>query len=94
MLGSHDDGVTYRKAELKTFVSFGVEDELAEDEIAILGSVLEFSGKVVGDIMVRQRQRQAPDCQAQSRLLERISSPYPRKRSWWVSSSRVSSMRR
>ncbi|KAK1926456.1 hypothetical protein DB88DRAFT_481900 [Papiliotrema laurentii] len=51
MLGSHDEGVTYRKAELKTFVSLGVEDKLADDEIAILGSVLEFSGKVVGDIM-------------------------------------------
>lgn len=54
MLGSHDEGVTYRKAELKTFVSLGVEDKLADDEIAILGSVLEFSGKVVGDIMVRR----------------------------------------
>jgi metal transporter CNNM len=44
--------VTYRKAELKTFVSFGVEDKLAEDEVAILGSVLEFSEKTVQDIMV------------------------------------------
>lgn len=52
MLGSHDEGVTYRKAELKTFVSLGVEDKLEEDEIAILGSVLEFSGKTVQDIMV------------------------------------------
>ena len=52
LLGSHDDGVTYRKAELKTFVSLGVEDKLAEDEIAILGSVLEFSEKTVQDIMV------------------------------------------
>lgn len=44
--------MTYRKAELKTFVSLGVEDELAEDEVAILGSVLEFAEKVVEDIMV------------------------------------------
>jgi len=52
MLGTHDEGVTYRKAELKTFVSLGVEDKLAEDEIAILGSVLEFAEKDVKDIMV------------------------------------------
>jgi len=57
MLGTHDEGVTYRKAELKTFVSLGVEDKLVEDEVAILGSVLEFSEKTVRDIMVCQPSR-------------------------------------
>ena len=52
MLGAHDEPTTYRKAELKTFVSLGVEDMLGEDEVALLGSVLEFSGKVVSDVMV------------------------------------------
>ena len=51
-LGAEDESVKYRKAELKTFVSLGVEDELGEDEVALLGSVLEFSGKVVEDVMV------------------------------------------
>jgi metal transporter CNNM len=51
-LGAHDEGVTYRKAELKTFVSLGIEDKLEEEELALLGSVLEFSGKVVSNIMV------------------------------------------
>jgi hypothetical protein len=31
----------------------GVEDELGEDEISLLGSVLEFAGKTVGQIMVK-----------------------------------------
>lgn len=44
--------MTYRKAELKAFVALGVEDELAEDELALLGSVLEFSGKTVSAVMV------------------------------------------
>lgn len=44
--------MTYRKAELKAFVALGVEDKLAEDELQLLGSVLEFSGKTVGSIMV------------------------------------------
>ncbi|WVQ76817.1 hypothetical protein IAR50_006491 [Cryptococcus sp. DSM 104548] len=51
VLGAHSDSVTYRKAELKTFVSLGVEDQLEEDELGLLGSVLEFSGKTVEDIM-------------------------------------------
>ncbi|ODN75427.1 hypothetical protein L202_06578 [Cryptococcus amylolentus CBS 6039] len=51
VLGAHSDPVTYRKAELKTFVSLGVEDKLEEDELGLLGSVLEFSGKTVKDIM-------------------------------------------
>ncbi len=45
----------YRKAELKAFVSLGVEDKLADDELLLLGNVLEFSGKTVGTIMVSQR---------------------------------------
>jgi metal transporter CNNM len=53
--------VTYRKAELKTFVSLGVEDKLGEDEVGILGSVLEFSGKVVGDILVSLQQNEPAD---------------------------------
>jgi metal transporter CNNM len=52
MLGAHDEPTTYRKAELKTFVSLGVEDMLGADEVSLLGSVLEFSGKTVSDIMV------------------------------------------
>nr|XP_019047404.1 hypothetical protein I302_04017 [Kwoniella bestiolae CBS 10118]OCF26334.1 hypothetical protein I302_04017 [Kwoniella bestiolae CBS 10118] len=52
ILGAHSDPVTYRKAELKTFVSLGVEDKLNEDELGLLGSVLEFSNKKVGDVMV------------------------------------------
>ena len=52
-LGAGEEGITYRKAELKTFVSLGVEDTLGEDEVALLGSVLEFSGKTVEDVMVR-----------------------------------------
>ncbi|OCF59040.1 hypothetical protein L486_03538 [Kwoniella mangroviensis CBS 10435] len=51
ILGKHSDPVTYRKAELKTFVSLGVEDKLNEDELGLLGSVLEFSNKKVGDVM-------------------------------------------
>ncbi|WWD00346.1 hypothetical protein V866_007258 [Kwoniella sp. B9012] len=51
ILGKHSDPVTYRKAELKTFVSLGVEDKLNEDELGLLGSVLEFSTKKVGDVM-------------------------------------------
>lgn len=52
MLGSHEEAITYRKAELKTFVALGVEDKLEEDEVGLLGSVLEFSGKTVSDVMV------------------------------------------
>lgn len=44
--------MTYRKAELKAFVALGVEDKLADDELSLLGSVLEFSGKTVGSVMV------------------------------------------
>ncbi|WWC67714.1 uncharacterized protein I206_101626 [Kwoniella pini CBS 10737] len=51
ILGAHSDPVTYRKAELKTFVSLGIEDKLNEDELGLLGSVLEFSNKTVRDIM-------------------------------------------
>ncbi|WVQ69021.1 uncharacterized protein L199_007233 [Kwoniella botswanensis] len=51
ILGKHSDPVTYRKAELKTFVSLGVEDKLNEDELGLLGSVLEFSNKKVGGVM-------------------------------------------
>ena len=52
MLGSGDEAITYRKAELKTFVALGVEDKLADDELGLLGSVLEFSEKEVSAIMV------------------------------------------
>ncbi|ODN96383.1 hypothetical protein L198_04097 [Cryptococcus wingfieldii CBS 7118] len=57
VLGAHSDPVTYRTAELKTFVSLGVEDKLEEDELGLLGSVLEFSGKIVEDIMASQEER-------------------------------------
>ena len=52
MLGSGDEAITYRKAELKTFVALGLEDKLADDELSLLGSVLEFSEKEVSAIMV------------------------------------------
>lgn len=52
MLGAHDEAITYRKAELKTFVALGVEDKLQDDELGLLGSVLEFSEKTVGNVMV------------------------------------------
>jgi metal transporter CNNM len=52
MLGSGDEAITYRKAELKTFVALGVEDKLGDDELGLLGSVLEFSEKKVFEIMV------------------------------------------
>jgi metal transporter CNNM len=55
MLGSGDEAITYRKAELKTFVALGVEDKLADDELSLLGSVLEFSEKEVSAIMVSFR---------------------------------------
>lgn len=61
LFGAHDDGVTYRKAELKAFVALGVEDKLADDELALLGSVLEFSGKTVGSVMVSHRVSAIPD---------------------------------
>jgi metal transporter CNNM len=52
MLGSGDEAITYRKAELKTFATLGVEDKLADDELGLLGSVLDFSEKTVAVIMV------------------------------------------
>lgn len=52
LLGAHDESITYRKAELKTFVSLGIEDKLEEDEVALIGSMLEFSGKTVNEVMV------------------------------------------
>ncbi|GMK58942.1 hypothetical protein CspeluHIS016_0603840 [Cutaneotrichosporon spelunceum] len=51
LFGAHGEGVRYRKAELKAFVSLGVEDKLADDELLLLGNVLEFSEKAVGTIM-------------------------------------------
>ncbi|GFZ49221.1 Uncharacterized protein JCM24511_06971 [Saitozyma sp. JCM 24511] len=51
LLGAHDESITYRKAELKTFVSLGIEDKLEEDEVALIGSMLEFSGKTVNEVM-------------------------------------------
>lgn len=53
MLGADDEAITYRKAELKTFVALGVEDKLEDDELGLLGSVLEFSEKTVSNVMVR-----------------------------------------
>lgn len=52
LFGAHDDGKTYRKAELKAFVALGVEDKLADDELLLFGSVLEFSSKTVASVMV------------------------------------------
>jgi CBS domain containing-hemolysin-like protein len=55
-LGTHQ-GVTYRKAELKTFVALAVngEERLSEEELKLIGSALEFAAKTVGDVMVRFR---------------------------------------
>lgn len=51
----HDEGVTYKRAGLKTFVSLhrhlGAEN-LLEDEVTIISSVLELSEKSIRDIMV------------------------------------------
>lgn len=51
----HDEGVTYKKKELKTFVSLhrhlGVEN-LMDDEVTIISAVLELSEKSIEDIMV------------------------------------------
>jgi metal transporter CNNM len=33
-------------------VSLGIEDKLEEDEVALIGSMLEFSGKTVNEVMV------------------------------------------
>lgn len=33
-------------------MSVGLEDKLQDDEVGLLGSVLEFAGKTVGDVMV------------------------------------------
>lgn len=33
-------------------MSLGIEDKLEEDEVTILGNVLEFAGKTVHDVMV------------------------------------------
>lgn len=51
----HDEGVTYKKKELKTFVSLhrhlGAEN-LMDDEVTIISAVLELSEKNISDIMV------------------------------------------
>lgn len=51
----HDEGVTYKKKELKTFVSLhrhlGAEN-LVDDEVTIISAVLELSEKSIRDIMV------------------------------------------
>ena len=51
----HDEGVTYKRAGLKTFVSLhrhlGAEN-LLDDEVTIISSVLELSEKSIRDIMV------------------------------------------
>ena len=52
LLGAQNESITYRRAELKPFVSLGVEDKLQDDEVALLGSVLEFAGKKVREILV------------------------------------------
>jgi metal transporter CNNM len=85
MLGSGDEAITYRKAELKTFVALGVEDKLGDDELGLLGSVLEFSEKEVSAIMesffnrriVAELMRKTPTedmyCLSAERIVVRIS---------------------
>lgn len=81
MLGAHDEAITYRKAELKTFIALGVEDKLDDDELGLLGSVLEFSEKTVSDVMVSHfsdpGQREEAE---QSRHLGSTSTVYRRRR--------------
>jgi metal transporter CNNM len=83
MLGSGDEAITYRKAELKTFVALGVEDKLGDDELGLLGS--EFSEKEVSAIMesffnrriVAELMRKTPTedmyCLSAERIVVRIS---------------------
>ncbi|KNZ55899.1 hypothetical protein VP01_254g4 [Puccinia sorghi] len=50
----HDEGTTYRKAELKTFVGLHRHigtDGLNEDEVTIISAVLDLSSKTIVDIM-------------------------------------------
>lgn len=50
----HDEGITYRKAELKTFVGLHRHigtDGLNEDEVTIISAVLDLSEKTIVDIM-------------------------------------------
>ncbi|KAG0151178.1 hypothetical protein CROQUDRAFT_651386 [Cronartium quercuum f. sp. fusiforme G11] len=50
----HDEGTTYRKAELKTFVGLHRHigtDGLNEDEVTIISAVLDLSEKTIVDIM-------------------------------------------
>lgn len=60
-------------------MALGVEDKLADEELALLGSVLEFSGKTVSSVMVRSR-RQQP---LTSRLHSVTSISLPRT-VWWT----------
>jgi len=49
----HDEGTTYRKAELKTFVSLHRhmgEDQLNDDEVTIISAVLELGQKTIESI--------------------------------------------
>lgn len=72
--------MTYRKAELKAFAALGVEDKLAEDELQLLGSVLEFSGKTVGSIMVSRPERssQCLTCSPQTSMSDTYKLPSDR----------------
>jgi hypothetical protein len=72
MLGAGDEAITYRKAELKTFVALGLEDKLADDELGLLGSVLEFSEKTVLSIMASHARARA----LMDRHLLRICTAY------------------
>jgi metal transporter CNNM len=57
VLGANDEGTTYRKAELKSFLQFHRQGEepLRDDEIAILNGVLELNNKKVEEIMTPMR---------------------------------------
>lgn len=82
LLGTHQ-GVTYRKAELKTFVALAVngEDRLSEEELKLIGSALEFAAKTVGDVMVRLHDER-DKLMVRHRL--RTCSPSLLRRSWCV----------
>ena len=62
-LGASEEGNTYKKAELRSFLQFHRQGEepLRDDEISILNGVLELNGKKITEIMthmdVSHRQR-------------------------------------
>lgn len=63
-------------------MALGLEDKLADDELGLLGSVLEFSEKTVSAIMVSR----APMRWLTDRHLQKICTAYRLNGSWYVCS--------